>query len=336
MTRATEILCLLLLASVATAADDLPAVPRSWEDPVCRVDGSTILRRDVEAKKQELLPGSSFHGKVEGDKQQELRWQALQTLIDLELKFQDAQRRDLVASRRDVEREFERLLSHYPSAERMRADFERLGVSEKEVKAALKRRLSVARVEAEVAAAGEPVGPAEARSHYESERDSYVLPRRAVVRRLFLRMPPLERSEEDWQKAVARAETLRARCVAGERFEDLIAEASEGLPEELASKGLIGEVHQGQLETALDEALWKLAPGEISQPIRTFKGVHLIRAESILEPRPLAFEEIEEKLVAILADRQKSDRLSAWVAGLRATAKIEILDPDLVRPAPAP
>jgi len=86
-----------------------------------------------------------------------------------------------------------------------------------------------------------------------------------------------------------------------------------------AQGGLLGEMHRGELEPELAEALFRLKPGQISEPIESEDGIHIFRVVSsktgLDELRP----QIQERLVAA--------RRGDFVEELRASAKIETVPP---------
>ncbi len=108
---------------------------------------------------------------------------------------------------------------------------------------------------------------------------------------------PEDAGEAEVEAARERARELRARIQAGEAFAKVAREVSDD-PGSAQRGGRLGVVERGQMVEAFEKALYALEPGEISEPVRTRFGLHLIRAEDVRakEPEPLA--EVREKLVA--------------------------------------
>ena len=75
---------------------------------------------------------------------------------------------------------------------------------------------------------------------------------------------------------LAKARALRKRIVAGEKFAKLAQEESED-PGSAKAGGDLGFFRKGQMEPALDAAAFSLKIGEISQPVRSAYGWHLIQ-----------------------------------------------------------
>jgi peptidyl-prolyl cis-trans isomerase D len=92
---------------------------------------------------------------------------------------------------------------------------------------------------------------------------------------------------------------IRERILGGESFEELAREFSAD-PGSAPAGGELGSLGKGVFVPEFEEALWQLEPGELSEPVETEFGLHLIRLNAIeLEEFP-AFEvvraEIENRL----------------------------------------
>ena len=92
-------------------------------------------------------------------------------------------------------------------------------------------------------------------------------------------------------KTLAAAEEIRGRLEAGEDFAAL-ARANSIDEETRALGGDMGTIAHGQLNLpALDRALFNLETGEISEPIRTSEGFHIVQVREKIEPSMDDFED---------------------------------------------
>jgi parvulin-like peptidyl-prolyl isomerase len=325
-------LLLALLFGCAGAMSGGERESGAQADVVCWVNGSEIRRSDVEVKMRKLLPAASFHGSVDEASQNVMRRDALQSLIDEELEYQDARQRALSVDPKKVEREYTRVADQYGGTEAFEKRLKRSKIKRKEVMAALERDFLIARVNELVANDEREISETEKRRYFTENADLLRLPRRAQVRQILIYMPPLERDPDDWSRAFEQANALRARVEAGESFEKLAAEISHAPESERAKGGLVGIVHPGQLEGPLDTVLWSLQADEISEPVRAFKGVYLLSVDHFVEAGPLAYEEIETSLERLLRKKRRQQDLDNWRASLRERADIKIVEPALIAP----
>ena len=132
-----------------------------------------------------------------------------------------------------------------------------------------------------------PAGTIE--SHYESRKAGLTLPEQRRVRHILIA------DEGGGDEALARAESLRARILAGEAFEDIAREASDD-PGSGASGGDLGYGGRGIWLPPFEEAAFSLGVGELSEPVRTDFGFHLIRVEDIRESRSRTFDEAKSEI----------------------------------------
>jgi len=104
----------------------------------------------------------------------------------------------------------------------------------------------------------------------------------------------LFKAESDAQvpEAMAKATALRAKLVAGQDFNQTAGTESED-PTAKANKGELGWFRSGQMQRPFEDAAKALKVGEISQPVRTSFGIHLIKLEGI---RDRSFDQVKEEL----------------------------------------
>ena len=99
------------------------------------------------------------------------------------------------------------------------------------------------------------------------------------------------------EEALAKANALRARVLAGESFESL-AESESDDPTAKQNRGSLGYFGAGKMDPAFEIAAFALKkPGEISAPVQSRFGYHLIRIDDIKPARQLNFEEVSADLM---------------------------------------
>ena len=124
-----------------------------------------------------------------------------------------------------------------------------------------------------------------------------------------------------------RLQQLKQQLAAGEDFTTLARTHSDDTAS-AANGGDLGWVGPKQLVPAFEQAMSRLAPGEISDPVQTPFGVHLIQ---VLERREQAVTGERERAAAReqIHARKADDRYEQWVRRLRDEAYVEYLLEDL-------
>ncbi len=126
----------------------------------------------------------------------------------------------------------------------------------------------------------------------------------------------LDTTEED-------ALDIIERLGRGSDFAELAQEKSTGPSG--AQGGDLGYFPKGQMVPEFDKALSKMKKGDISEPVKTNFGWHVIKLEDKRQSKAPAFEEVKDRLKSGMI-REKATQV---LLGLRETAKIDILDPDV-------
>jgi len=141
------------------------------------------------------------------------------------------------------------------------------------------------------------------------------------ARHILLTFPPnATEAQQDSVRKLAR--DLRKRASAGEDFGDLARQYSKD-PGSAPRGGDLGFFGHGQMVPAFEKAAFALDSGEISQPVQTRFGIHLIEVEGRKSP---TFEDNREAVANRLRQRRTYAAESTYVAGIADSAGIEVTD----------
>ncbi|MDX8528295.1 peptidylprolyl isomerase [Mesorhizobium sp. MSK_1335] len=126
---------------------------------------------------------------------------------------------------------------------------------------------------------------------------------------------------EAFAAAREKALSLRSRlATAPGRFAALAQDCSDCPSGALG--GSLGQIGPGDTTPEFEAALVDLAPGDISQPVETRYGVHLIRLTRRIDGRELPFEAVRERIASYLADHVNRQATAQYVALLVGRADI--------------
>jgi peptidyl-prolyl cis-trans isomerase D len=118
-------------------------------------------------------------------------------------------------------------------------------------------------------------GESELQDFYEIHREDFQEPEKARLKYvIFPRMP----SSEDEASVLREMKDLLEEIEKGALFEDIARDYSED-PGSREEGGDLGFIKKNQLEPALEDVIASLKPGEVSEPVRSSLGWHLLKLE---------------------------------------------------------
>lgn len=165
------------------------------------------------------------------------------------------------------------------------------------------------------------------RSSFSKDPSQYAEPETVTARHILILVKPTA-SKEEQQKALDKIQDIRKRVTAPNAdFAKVASETSD----DTASKvdgGNLGAFQRGMMVPEFEKAAFALKVGEISDPIKTDYGYHIIKVEKHQQSEPPTFEKAKGKvryqLMANIHDKVISEKL----AQLRGAATIEYKLPE--------
>ncbi len=121
-----------------------------------------------------------------------------------------------------------------------------------------------------------------------------------------------------------KAKELKEKLKAGGDFVALAKENSKD-PGSKEDGGNLGYFGHGQMVPQFEEVVFKLAKGEVSEPVKTQFGWHLIKIEDKRMKQPPAFDIVKDRII----QSQLLQKAQQSAVALRAKSKIEIVDPEI-------
>ncbi|WP_295449415.1 SurA N-terminal domain-containing protein [uncultured Thiodictyon sp.] len=155
-------------------------------------------------------------------------------------------------------------------------------------------------------AAKSSVAEDDMRRVYDTDQARFGQPERRTVRHILLTVPA-DAEAATAQAVLAEIVGIRQRIQAGESFEALAKAVSKD-PGSASQGGSLGEINKGIMDPAFEQSAFSLPVGEISEPVRTKFGYHLIQVQSITPAAVKPFDQAREQLRGELA-KQKAEAL---------------------------
>lgn len=154
------------------------------------------------------------------------------------------------------------------------------------------------------------VSPEDVDRYYQAHKKDYELPGTVHVRQITLRLDA-DAPDEVVKAVMDRAQELRARLSKGEDFATLARQASEDPV--AADGGDLGEVEPVKLLPEFENAVGKMKDGDVTEPIRTAMGVHLLKLEERIDVAYRPQEEVAAEIKEKLYNNALDERYKRWL-----------------------
>jgi peptidyl-prolyl cis-trans isomerase SurA len=167
----------------------------------------------------------------------------------------------------------------------------------------------------------------EARQFYSLHKDEFAQPASVTLREILIEVPASTQggqpaiSVEKVDQAERQADALRTRLLAGEDFAKVAAEASNSPSK--ANGGLIGPINLAEVSVSVQELINKMKPGEITKPIRTNRGVQILKLETIKPASIQPFESVRDLVADKVHEARQQTEVRKFLARMRGQALIE-------------
>jgi parvulin-like peptidyl-prolyl isomerase len=224
--------------------------------------------------------------------------------------------------RADVKREFNLLRSQFRDDKTWRQALRQSGFFTFSLWLALRKDLRAGQWVSKRVAPELDVTESECRGFYDSHPENFFVPALIRVSHLFLAAPP-ETAPEIVEAKQTAIEALSVRLAASEDFATLAAENSEDEATKLRG-GDLGYFSATRMPPDFVEAALKLHPGEISRPIRTRLGFHILKLIDVQQARQKTFDEARSDIAIELANEKRATAIQQLIVRLGESVRWRI------------
>jgi parvulin-like peptidyl-prolyl isomerase len=171
----------------------------------------------------------------------------------------------------------------------------------------------------------------ETRQYYEKHPEAFMKPATLVLREIVVNVPtetdatgqPATNVAVD-EAAKDKITKARARVLAGEDFVKVATEVSDAGSK--ANGGLVGTVVIDEMQPAVREALAKLKPGDVSEPLRFPSGYRIFKVDSRAAAAVEPFDQVRDAIAQKIYQERLGGEMKKYIEKLRAQALIEWKD----------
>jgi parvulin-like peptidyl-prolyl isomerase len=361
--RILAVLVVLLLAgSVGLVAGCGGNLPKS---AVAKVGDKIITQKDFEQRVADFsaqYAGQIPDKTNEPEAYKAFQQDVLEFMVVFEIASQKALELKIAVTDEDVQKEIDSIKEQ--SFEGDQAKFDQAltdqGITLDQLKRSYRESMLMQKVYDEVTKDVSTVPDADLQAYYDENKDNYFLPETRIARHILIApvvgradgttsttsttataspsttagsTPPASSSttttaaptDADWNVALETAKKVRDDLTAGA---DWTAEAKtySDDPGSKEKGGDLGTVSKGEMVKEFEDAVFSLKKDEISQPIKTAYGYHVIQVTEITEAKQYTLDEVKEEITGYLLSDKKGETWRAWVDQQKQAAPVIYAD----------
>jgi peptidyl-prolyl cis-trans isomerase SurA len=281
---------------------------------VATVDGDPITAHEVRRYAEER----HARGVSEAD--------VLEAVITDKILEKEIAARKISAKKEDVDRYVAEVMNRSGlDDEKFKAALKEQGLTPEEYRARIKSEIEKTQLLGqEVRSTPPAVSDDDVRAYYEQHKDDFGEKSAVTVRDIFLPFQP-GMTKQDAMRVVEQAKSIRQMAASGQSFEALARHYSQGPGADAG--GLLGTFKRGEMAAPLEQQLFAMRPGDVTQPMVGPNGVHLMKADSFETGGHADFDAVKEEIRQHLASEALDERFREWISKhLREKHHIEVLN----------
>jgi parvulin-like peptidyl-prolyl isomerase len=300
--RSATLLAVLLLAGCGGGEENVPA------DAVAVVDGEEVSRAEYEALIEQARTSYKNQQrefpKAGSPELQALQNQYVQFLVQRTQFEQEAEDLDVEVTEKQVDARLAQIQKQYFGGDEKKyeAQLKEQGLSDAQVRRDIRAQVVSEKIFENVTRSVK-VGEKEIGEYYDKNKAQYSQPESREVRHILV-------------KTKAKADELHAQLEAGGDFAALAKANSE----DTGSKENGGKltISKGQTVAPFDKVAFALKLNELSAPVKTEFGFHLIEALGAVKPAKVTpLKEVEDSIRQQLLQTKKNEAMTEWVDDLK-------------------
>ena len=160
----------------------------------------------------------------------------------------------------------------------------------------------------------EVVTEEEAKKYYDTRQDLF----QTEILLTASHILKMARTEDELAVAEKKIIEIRKQLEEGKDFIELVKQESD----DAQNNGHLGTFGKGRMVPPFEKAAFALETGEISDPVKTQFGWHLILLHDKKEPEVTQFVDVKEKIIEYLGEKRKDATFEQFLDRLKSKAEV--------------
>jgi peptidyl-prolyl cis-trans isomerase C len=291
--------------------------PLEATGPVAVVDGTEITaERFNEAVERRT---KAMGGRMPPAMANMMKKRTVDRLIDEHLIDQKLEGAKVEVEPNEVDEEFDKFKERFPNEKAFESFLTRNGITADKMKENLQKDLKLRKLLEDKY--GIEVTEKDAKDYYQKNEARFEQPEQVKARHILIKTEK-GADQAALDKAKKRAEDIAKEAKkSGTDFAKLAEEKSEG--PSASRGGDLGFFTRRRMVPEFSEAAFNMKTGEISDPVKTQFGYHVIKVEEKKEAGKVPYDEAKEKIMMQLERQKFRKAMKQFLAELKKDVKIE-------------
>ena len=287
---------------------------------VAVVNDEVITQQDVEQLLSVLYAQYSqeFKGDELLQKMEQVKKDILNQIIEDKLVLSRAKELNMKVTESEIDERLDYIKKGFPKEEEFYKTLETQGITVANLKDRYRDQIMMKKLVDYEVKSKISVLPSEISDYYEKHRSQFREGDKYRVKNILVKA----KDDVSFELAKVEIDNVYNKLKAGENFDDLAMKSSQGPNAEKG--GDMGYIEKGQMLEALDDAIFKLKPGEFSEPVKSEIGYHIFKVEDIQYGKQASLEEKQKDIQMNIFQDKFKVMVSEWLSGLKKKAYISI------------
>lgn len=314
-------LCLLCALVISFSGSSSEAQENVVRDYVAIVNGTKISKQKYERELASLRARLNRSGRhLTAVQELELRKNLLESMINRELLYQQSVKLGIEVGPEEVDKQLEEVKKHYPDDASFKTALKRAHYTEAGVRTQLTRAIAIEKFINQQIKSKIHISDKQVREFYDSHPDLFRRPAQVRASHILVKLSANPTKEEK-QEALKKIEDIQKRINNGEDFAELAKKYSDGPSGKRG--GDLGYFSKGQMVKPFEDAAFSMEIGQVSGPVKTMFGYHLIKVTDKRPESTMKFEQVKNQLKEYLIDQELQEEIKGYAENLKKHAKIE-------------
>jgi len=299
-----------------------PAVP--LPDVVATVEGQDIKKEELEAALNAALARQGIPAdQLPGDQKTQGYRMLLNDLITEKLVTKRSAQ--IEVKDEDIAAQFEQFRTRFGTAEAFEEQMKQSGQSVDKIKTDIRAYLKQQNWVQEQVKDAPKATDADAEEYFTKNPNDFKKPEQVRASHILVAVPA-DATEEQVGEKKKLADAITVRVKGGEAFDKLAAELSED-PSAKQNSGDLNFFTREQMVPEFANAAFGMQKGEISAPVKSQFGFHIIQLTDRKDAETMVLESVKPRLLAFLNQRMRDTQIQKVLTELREKAEVKILLP---------